>query len=63
MCLKIPRILDQENITWIFTKNLVNVVRRSNEPIYSIFMYLNNIDILEYNEIVVTVGNSRILLY
>ena len=27
---KIPRILDQENVTWIFAKkNLVNVVTRS----------------------------------
>ena len=44
-----------------FAKNLVNVLRRSLEPIYSIVMYSYNKNILEYADIVVTDSNSLIL--
>ena len=47
---KINRILDQENVTWIFATNLVNVVRRTQEPFYDLY----NKNILEYADIAVT---------
>ena len=45
----------------IFANFFDNVVRRSLEPVYRIFMYLYNKNILKYAQIVVTHANSKIL--
>ena len=53
--------MDLENVIYIIAKNLVNVAMRTDAWFYNIFMYLNNKNILEYAQIVVTRPNSRIL--
>ena len=49
--LKIPKILDLENVICIFAFNFANVWMEPEVQFYNIFMYLYNKNILEYAQI------------
>ena len=61
ICFKIPRILDLENVIYIFAYHFAKVGMKPEVPFYNIFMYLYNKNILEYAEIVGSEPKSMIL--